>query len=1228
MARTIDKILEVKKVERIILSEAREFEYDYDETKMLVEIANVFNKLLNEDKILSISRLGGDKCKEFSQKKFAELQYLVTNMLRRDPIGAYVKVKRIIRMMQLQAEKANPQERYCIDCYINNALLPIQRELENTQLIKSVKDKLVGYKIGNRELYRKIFHPLIRPNFMLTRYMSMAPKNGQLIERYKVGDTLVEIFKVPGNIRLHSHVTPPEFRLSDVKYTILDSARRYLAEHKPTETEFTHPERAREIFKNIGKDMISEMARGRNVNLTAKELEMMANILARYTAGFGILEVLLEDENIQDVYINSPIGLMPIYVGHSVYEECETNLIPTKEDAEGWATRFRMLSGRPLDEANPVLDTELLIPGGRARVCAITRTLSPEGIGYALRRHRDRPWTYPLFMDVKFFDPLFAGLMSFLVDGSRTLLIGGTRSSGKTALLGATMLEIMKRFRICTVEDSVTGDSRIFIRRNGKIEKTTIGNVIDGLFKKYNKKDFLERDILRKEDIDEKIEILAYDNKGKQFFKPISCFIRHKVEKPIYEIETATGRKIKVTGDHSLFTIGEKKVLREIKTSNLTPGDFIAVPRKLILENKPKKTLNILDYSNQLKDLYVSGKYLGIKIKENWQKVKEISKELNYSKSCPSTWKRKIILPIEVFSKLNIKNSENLRIAPKLRKGNEINSEIDLDEDFLTFIGLWIADGCYDKRSVIISVAENECRELVKRVANKFGLKTKMHSDGFSLIINSTVLKAIMKDALYLRGDAYTKEIPEWIFNLSKKQISWVLKGIFSGDGCVGKKEIVIPLASDKLLYDLQSLLLIYEIILRRSNKRRKDKTFNASISTVNDFLNFKNNIGFLTEKKENKLEELCKKISTHDTSDIIPLSLTAKKELNQVLPKFNYYDYITRNNNIGRRKLQQLVTNSNIKLNPLNDLAESDIFWDKIINIKKLKEEENYVYDISVPECENFVCENIIAHNTLELPVTQLRNMGYNIERLKARSVITRVEAELPADEALRTALRLGDSCLIIGEVRSKEAKALWEAMRIGALANVVAGTIHGESAYGVFDRVVNDLGVPKTSFKATDIVVICNRLRSADGLRTFRRVVEVTEVRKHWQEDPMDENGFVNLMEYSAKEDKLKPTGTLLNGESFIINEIAKRVKEWHGDWNAVWSNIELRGKIKQAMVDYANKLNRKDILEAEWTSKSNEMFHTIADKVHREIGALDSKEIYKRWDEWFRNELKHKK
>jgi hypothetical protein len=60
------------------------------------------------------------------------------------------------------------------------------------------------------------------------------------------------------------------------------------------------------------------------IELSAKEVDELATILTRYTAGFGVLELLLADEKIQDVFINSPIGLSPIYVLHSDFEECET----------------------------------------------------------------------------------------------------------------------------------------------------------------------------------------------------------------------------------------------------------------------------------------------------------------------------------------------------------------------------------------------------------------------------------------------------------------------------------------------------------------------------------------------------------------------------------------------------------------------------------------------------------------------------------------------------------------------------------------------------------------------------------------------------------------------------------------------------------------------------------------------------------------------------------------
>jgi archaeal flagellar protein FlaI len=705
MAVAIDKLLEVKRLVRLVFVERREHEYDFEETKMLLEVANSIEKIVRE-KIISLRNIITDECESESQERYAFLNKVFSH-LKYDPIEAYKWLQREIRHVNAAAEKSEGSIRDCAEHYITNALLPMSVILEKCKMIQITKNRLHEHK--SRSLYRQIFHPSIRPNFMYTRYVATPPPNAELIERYSLGDTDIEIYNLPGKVRKLYHFIPPEFKLNDEEYTLLDKGRQYIGRHEPREAELTEPDTVRENVMRISMDLLRDLSRTEKITIDEETLKKLSDILARYTTGLGILELLLQDEHIQDIAINSPVGTAPIYIVHGTHGECETNMVPSMEDADTWATRFRLHSGRPLDEANPVLDTEIEVPNGRARVAAITRSLSPEGLGFAFRRHRLKPWTLPLFIKSKMIDSLSAGLIWFLVDGSRTVLVGGTRGSGKSSFLGSMMVQIMPKTRIISVED-------------------------------------------------------------------------------------------------------------------------------------------------------------------------------------------------------------------------------------------------------------------------------------------------------------------------------------------------------------------------------------------------------------------------------------------------------------------------------------------------------------------------------TLELPTEHLRTLGYNIERLKSRSVITRVETELPTEEALRAALRLGDSSLIIGEVRSKEALALYEAMRIGALANIVAGTIHGDSAYGVFDRVVNDLGVPPTSFKATDIILICNSLRTPDGLTSFRRITEVSEVRKHWNTDPLNEGGFVKLLEYSSKEDSLKPTETLTLGESDVLNDIASRTREWKGRWDLVWENIQLRGKILQHITDFAQENKMPDLLEAESVINSNSLFHIISNEVKKETGYMDSNTIFERWKDKF--------
>jgi hypothetical protein len=193
---------------------------------------------------------------------------------------------------------------------------------------------------------------------------------------------------------------------------------------------------------------------------------------------------------------------------------------------------------------------------------------------------------------------------------------------------------------------------------------------------------------------------------------------------------------------------------------------------------------------------------------------------------------------------------------------------------------------------------------------------------------------------------------------------------------------------------------------------------------------------------------------------------------------------------------------------------------------------------------------------------------------------------------------------------------------MRIGALANVVAGTIHGASPYAVFDRVVNDLDVPITSFKATDLILVANPLKSPDGLHSYKRVIQLSEVRKHWTKDPLAEAGFVDLLKYDVESDSLNPTDDLINGDSDTIKDIAAGVKGWAGNWDAVYDNILLRAKVKQSIVDMSEQVKMPELLESKFNVLGNTIFHTISDKVRQEVGLPVSERVIPEWQKWLKN------
>ena len=193
-----------------------------------------------------------------------------------------------------------------------------------------------------------------------------------------------------------------------------------------------------------------------------------------------------------------------------------------------------------------------------------------------------------------------------------------------------------------------------------------------------------------------------------------------------------------------------------------------------------------------------------------------------------------------------------------------------------------------------------------------------------------------------------------------------------------------------------------------------------------------------------------------------------------------------------------------------------------------------------------------VVIEDTPELPIGPLQSVGRDVQGLRTG---TGTGPEISPAEALRTALRLGDGALVVGEIRGEEASVLYEAMRVGANANAVLGTIHGDGAEDVYERVVSDLDVEPSSFGATDLVVTVQAYRTKEG--RSRRVARVEEVL-----GTGEEIRFEALYELDGSE--AAPTGRIDRGESRFVNAMAGPTEAYADVRETIERRSELMGRL----------------------------------------------------------------
>jgi pilus assembly protein CpaF len=193
---------------------------------------------------------------------------------------------------------------------------------------------------------------------------------------------------------------------------------------------------------------VQSLIYGKQIPLNDSEVTFVADSLYKEIAGFGPLEDLLADPNVEDVMIN---GFKDVYVSKmGRMERVQARFV---DNAHLLRIVRRILAplGRRLDESSPMVDARL--PDG-SRINVIISPLARDGVVVSIRKFRSIPLRADDLMGLGTFDARVYELMQEAVRKRCNLVVSGATSTGKTSMLNVLAEFIPPGERLITIEDT------------------------------------------------------------------------------------------------------------------------------------------------------------------------------------------------------------------------------------------------------------------------------------------------------------------------------------------------------------------------------------------------------------------------------------------------------------------------------------------------------------------------------------------------------------------------------------------------------------------------------------------------------------------------------------------------------------------------------------------------------------------------------------------------------
>lgn len=199
---------------------------------------------------------------------------------------------------------------------------------------------------------------------------------------------------------------------------------------------------------SISDAIASEVRNANERGLAADGIgELDIDVVARDVTGFGVLQPLLDDSDIEEIWINGPDGVF--VARHGVHHR--TDITVTADTVRNLVDRMLRTTGRRIDYSQPFVDASL--PDG-SRLHVVIPPITRGSWSVNIRKFSRRIRTLADLVEVGTVDAVAEGILANAVADGSSILIAGATQAGKTTLLTALCGALPETERVISVEET------------------------------------------------------------------------------------------------------------------------------------------------------------------------------------------------------------------------------------------------------------------------------------------------------------------------------------------------------------------------------------------------------------------------------------------------------------------------------------------------------------------------------------------------------------------------------------------------------------------------------------------------------------------------------------------------------------------------------------------------------------------------------------------------------